>query len=187
MSVTRTQFVRTVAVTAAATPNVTTVDILGPETTLSAPYAEGTDHVIDPRQVRQNEAGWVVIGGWDATALDAAALTVDVEIWSRGARAAQRNQQTALFPSGATVPSDPYLKRIVATGLAGNSDALFSALGGAAPLGATLSSVDAPKLKVGAGEFVRLRIANSAGALGPVTLTAKFDLGNNPQGSSLLA
>lgn len=185
MSVLRQQFLRQTSVTVAASPAVTTVDLVGPETTLAHGYAEGTDHVVDPRQVRQNEAGWVVIDGWDGSALDAAALTVDVEIWSRGARAAQKNMPAPLFPSGATVASDPFLKRTVATGIAGNSDDLLAVFGGG--LGATLSSVDAPKLHLRADEFVRLRIANSAGALGPVVLTAKYDLGNTPKGSSLLA
>jgi hypothetical protein len=128
-----------------------------------------------------------VIQGWDGTALDAAALTVDVEIWERASNAAQRGLDGPLFPSGATAASDPFLKRVVATGIAGNSDDLLSVFGGALPLGPTLSSVDAPKLHVRANEFVKLRITNSGGALGPVTLTAKYDLGNHPQGSSLLA
>jgi hypothetical protein len=129
----------------------------------------------------------VVIDGWDGSVLDAAALTVDVEIWSRGAQASQRNMSAPLFPSGAAAAADPMLKRVVATGLAGNSEALTAVFGGDDPLGPTLSSVDAPKLHLRAGEFVRLRIANSGAALGPVVLTAKYDLGNTPQGSSLLA
>lgn len=186
MSLLRQQFVRQTSVTAAAT-SVTVADLLGPETALAAPYAENTDHVVDPRQVRQNEAGWVVVDGWDGSALDAAALTVDVEIWSRGARAAQKNLAAPLFPSGATAASDPMLKRVVATGLLGNSEALTAVFGGEDPLGPTLSSVDAPKLHLRADEFIRLRLTNSGAALGPVILTAKYDLGNNPQGSSLLA
>lgn len=184
MSVLRQQFVRRTSVTAAAT-STTLVDLEGPESALAAPYAEGTDHVVRERQVRQNEAGWVVIDGWNGSALDAAALTVDVEIWARASSAAQKNTQTALFPSGATAASDPFLKRVVASGVPGNSDDLLAVFGGG--LGATLSTVDAPKLHVRADEFVRLRIVNSAGALGPVVLTAKYDLGSNPKGSSLLA
>jgi len=184
MSVLRQQFLRQTAVTAAAT-STTLADLFGPESALAPPYAENTDHVVLPRQSRQNEAGWVTIDGWDASALDAAALTVDVEIWERASNAAQRGLDGPLFPSGAAPASDPVLKRVVATGIAGNSDDLLSVFGGA--LGATLTSVDAPKLHVRANEFVRLRIVNGAGALGPVTLTAKYDLGNNPQGSSLLA
>ena len=186
MSVLRQQFLRQTPVTAAAS-TTTLADLLGPESALETPYAENTDHVIRPRQNRQNEAGWVVISGWQASALDASALTVDVEIWERASAAAQKGLDTALFPSGATAPADPFLKRVVASGIAGDSDDLLSVFGGAAPLGATLSSVDAPKIHVRAGEFVRLRILNSSTALGPVTLTAKYDLGNNPQGSSLLA
>ena len=182
----RQQFMRQTSVTAAATAT-TLVDLVGPETALAPPYAENTDHVVDPRQVRQNEAGWVVIDGWDGSALDAAALTVDVEIWARASRAAQKGLEGPLFPSGAAAAADPVLKRVVASGLAGNDDALLAVFGGAAPLGPTLSSVDAPKLHLRADEFVRLRLVNAGGALGPVTLTAKYDLGNNPQGSSLLA
>jgi hypothetical protein len=184
MSVLRQQFTRLTAVTAAAT-STTLVDLLGPTSPLETPYAENTDHVIRARQNRQNESGWVLIDGWDASALDAAALTVDVEIWERASASAQKGLEAALFPSGAAAPADPQLKRVVATGIAGDSDSLLSVFGGA--LGGTLTATDAPKLHVRAGEFVRLRIANAAGALGPVTLTAKYDLGNNPQGSSLLA
>lgn len=187
MSVLRQQFVRTTSVTVAASPNVTVVDLLGPETALASPYAEGSDHVVDPRQVRQNEAGWAVVDGWFGSALAVAALTVDVEIWSRGSTAAQRNMQAPLFPSGAAVAADPVLKRVVATGLAGNGEGITAVFGGEDPLGATLSSVDAPKLHLRADEFVRLRIANTGALVGPVVLTAKYDLGNNPKGSSLLA
>jgi hypothetical protein len=186
MSVLRQQFLRQTAVTAAAT-STTLVDLVGPESPQETPYAENTDHVIRARQNRQNEAGWCVIAGWDGSNLDDANLTVDVEIWERASAAAQKGLEGALFPSGAAAPSDPFLKRAVATGLLGNSDDLLSVFGGAAPLGPALSSLDAPKLHLRANEFVRLRLANAAGALGPVTLTAKYDLGNHPQGSSLLA
>jgi len=184
MSVLRQQFVQQTAVTAAATAT-TVVDLFGPESPLQAPYAENTDHVVRERQNRQNESGWVLIDGWDGSALDSSDLTVDVEIWSRPATAAQKGLEDALFPSGATQPSDPMLKRVVAEGIAGDDDALLAVFGGS--LGATLSNVDAPKLHVRADEFVRLRIVNAAGALGPVTLTAKYDLGRNPNESSLTA
>jgi len=188
MATLRQQFVRQTSVTTAASPSVNLVDLVGPETALAPPYAENSDHVVEPRQVRQNEAGWVVVAGWDGSALDTANLTVDVEIWSRGATASQKGLEAPLFPSGAAAAADPQLKRVVATGLAGNSADLLSVFGGAAPLGPTLSSVDAPKLHLRAGEFVRLRLTATAGAaLGPVVLTAKYDLGSHPQGSSLLA
>jgi len=179
----RQQFLRQLAVTAAAT-STTIADILGPETTLAAPYAENTDHVIRDRQVRQNEAGWVVIDGWDASVLDSANLTVDVEIWSRAASAAQKGLEAALFPSGATAAADPVLKRVVTTGVAGNSTALLAVFGGA--LGGA-DAKDVPVLHVRADEFVRLRIVNSSTALGPVTLSAKFDLGMNPNDTNRLA
>ncbi len=183
MSVLRQQFTRQTAVVAIAS-DTTIVDLFGPQSLLETPYAENTDHVIRARQNRQNESGWVLIDGWDGSSLDDAALTVDVEIWERASAAAQKGLEDALFPSGADASADPFLKRVVATGILGNSDDLLAVFGGS--LGATLSSVDAPKLHVRAGEYVRLRIVNSGGEL-TGTLTAKYDLGNNPQGSSLLA
>lgn len=183
----RQQFLRQIAVTAAATAT-TTVDILGPETDLAAPYAENTDHVVDPRQVRQNEAGWLSVAGWASSALESANLTVDVEIWSRGARAAQKGLEAPLFPSGAAAAANPALKRVVATGVAGNDPELVRIFGfreeNAAP---DDIAKDIPLLHVRADEFVRLTIVNSAGALGPVTLSAKYDLGINPNDTMRLA
>ena len=181
----RQQFLRQLAVTAAAT-GTTVVDILGPESALAGPYAENADHVIDPRQVRQNEAGWLVVDGWDGSVLDDAALTVDVEIWSRGARAAQKGLEAPLFPSGAAAAADPALKRVVASGVLGTSDALIAILGG--KLGVAGSSVrDVPMLHVRADEFVRMTLVNTGAALGPVTLSAKYDLGMNPADTQRLA
>ena len=179
----RQQFLRQIAVTAAAS-STTTVDILGPETALAAPYSENTDHVVDPRQVRQNEAGWLSISGWNGSALDSSDLTVDVEIWSRGARAAQKGLEAPLFPSGAAAAADPVLKRVVATGVAGD-DAQLSAIFGVTE--DTVPQKDVPLLHVRADEFVRLSIVNASTALGPVTLTAKYDLGINPNDTMRLA
>jgi hypothetical protein len=178
MSVLRQQFLRQVAVTAAATPAVTTVDIFGPETPLAVPYAENTDHVIRERQVRQDEAGWVVIDGWDTSALDNAALGVTVEIWSRASSAAQKGLTGPLFPSGAAAATDPVLKRVVATAVPGNSDGLIAIFGGVVAGG--IGTKDVPLLHVRADEFVRLTITNTGGALGPVTLSAKYNLGPHP-------
>lgn len=179
----RQQFLRRVSVTAAAT-STTDVDIMGPETDLAAPYAENTDHVVDPRQVRQNEAGWLSISGWNGSTLDDANLTVNVEIWSRGSTAAQKGLETALFPSGAAAASDPVLKRVVATAVPGNSADLSAIFGVTED---TVPRKDVPLLHVRADEFVRLSITNAAGALGPVTLTAKYDLGINPNDTMRLA
>lgn len=179
----RQQFIRQIAVTAAAT-STTTVDIFGPESTLAPAYAENTDHVIKDRQNRQNESGFAVIDGWDTSALDAAALTVSIEIWSRAAASPQKGLDGALFPSGATAAANPVLKRVVVNGLAGNDDGLLSAFGGG--FGGTPDK-DVPLLAVRADEFIRLVIVNSAGALGPVTLSVKYDLGMNPADTNRLA
>ena len=79
MATLRQQFMRQVDVTVPASPSTTLVDFFGPESPLAPPYAENTDHVVEPRQYRQNEAGWVVINGWNGSALDVADMTVDVE------------------------------------------------------------------------------------------------------------
>lgn len=185
MATLRQQFMRQVTVNVAAGPSTTLVDVLGPESPLATPYAENTDHVIEPRQVRQNEAGWVVIDGWAGSALAIAGLLVDVEIWSRASRAAQKGLEAPLFPSGAAPAADPQLKRVVATGLAGDGTDLVSIFGGA--FGGTPDK-DVPALHVRADEFVRLRLNYAAGgALGPVTLSAKYDLGGHPGDTHRLA
>lgn len=184
MSVLRQQFAQDIAVTVIdATTEV--VDLFGPISPLATPYAENTDHVTEPRQTRQNESGWVVVDGWDGSALDVATVTLDVEIWSQASRASQRNVEAALFPSGATAPTDPMLKRVVATGLLGNSATVLAVFGGG--LGGN-DVKDIPALHLRADEFVRLSITNASGGdLGPVTLSAKYDLGGNPGDTHRLA
>lgn len=181
MSVLRQQFAQTLAVTVAAAETLE-VDLFGPESPLSPPYAENTDHVVEPRQVRQNEAGWVVVDGF--TNLAVATTTVDVEIWARAATAAQRNIEGPLFPSGAAAAADPALKRAVASGLVGNSPILASILGGG--LGG-VDAKDVPALHLRADEFVKLRITNGAGGPLSDTLLAKYDLGGNPGDTHRLA
>jgi len=178
MATLRQQFMRQATLSVAANPSVTVVDLLGPESPLQPPYAENTDHVVLPRQDRQNEAGFVVIDGW-AAPFNVATVNVDVEIWERASNASQRGLDSALFPSGAAAPADPQLKRVVATGLLGDDTAAIdSILGGG--LGGR-DTKDVPLLHVRANEFVRLRVNNTgAGALGPITLTAKYDLGGHP-------
>jgi hypothetical protein len=184
MSVLRQQFLRQVATGTIANGATATVDILGPETTLAPPYAENTDHVIRDRQVRQNESGWVIIEEWDGSVLDAANVFVDVEIWSRASSAAQKGLTAPLFPSGATAAADPILKRVVATDVEGNSDALTAIFGGA---WGGADDKDVPLLHVRADEFVRLSITNSTGGgLASVTLAAKYNLGQNPADNQLL-
>jgi len=183
MSVLRQQFLRRLVVDIAATPAVTLVDVFGPETPLEPPYAENTDHVIRGRQVRQNEAGFVVIE-LPATML-VADLTYDVEIWSRAASAAQKGLEAPLFPTGAAPAADPVLKRVVATGVIGNELSLPEILGGGFTT-AALNEKDVPLLHVRADEFVRLRVANAAGALAAQQVVAKFDLGLNPADTNKL-
>jgi hypothetical protein len=178
MATLRQQFTRKVTVNTLASPSTNLVDIMGPETALASPYAEGTDHVIRERQVRQNESGWVVIDGWGG-AIATDDLTVDVEIWSRASSAAQKGLEAPLFPSGAAAAADPALKRVVASGLLGAADSatIASIFGGG--LGG-VDIKDIPALHLRADEFVRLRLtATAGGALGPVDLVAKFDLGGH--------
>ncbi len=174
----RQQFLRNLTVTLAGA-STTVVDILGPETDLATPYAEGTDHVIRERQVRQNESGYVNID-LGAT-LGVAGAVYDVEIWRRAASAAQKGLEAPLFPSGAPAAADPTLQRVVATGLAGDDAGLAAILGGG------LASPDVPLLHVRAGEFVRLRAVVAGGAIGPAAIQAKFDLGINPNDTMRLA
>jgi len=181
MSVLRQQFAQTLV---ASVPDATTLefDLFGPESPLAPPYAENTDHVTEPRQVRQNEAGWVVIDGLSNLAVPT--VTFDVEIWQRGAASAQRNLQAPLFPSGAAPAADPSLKRAVATGLVGDSTLLPSILGGG--LGG-VDTKDVPALHLRADEFVKLRITNGSGGLLADTFLAKYDLGGSPGDTHRLA
>ena len=170
----RQQFLRQQAVTLAATAT-TIFDVVGPETALASPYAEGTDHVTNPRQVRQNESGWVNI---EITAgLLTANTTYTVEIWKKASTAAQKGLDTALFPSGAAAAADPSLQRVVVSSVLGNSVGLDDLLGGplATPVG--------PGLHLRADEFVRFTVVNASTALGPLMVTSKFDLGLNPNDS----
>ena len=69
------------------------------------------------------------------------------------------------------------LKRVVASGIPGNSDDILAVFGGGH---GTSDLRNKPLIHVRADEFVRLRLTNAAGALGPVVLTAKYDLGLSP-------
>ena len=172
----RQQFLRQVAVPVILDTATLAVDVLGPESTLEPPYAENSDHVVRARQVRQNEAGFVQITGWDGSVLDDPDVLLDVEIWKRAASAAQKGLEAPLFPSGAAAAADPVLQRVVATDLPGDGADLLSILGGATP-----PAKDVPLLHVRADEFVRLRITNNTGGnTTALTLSAKFDLGMNP-------
>jgi hypothetical protein len=128
------------------------------------------------------------VNGWSGSVLETADLTVDVEIWSRGNRAAQKGLEGPLFPSGAAPAADPALKRVVASGLSGDTatdTALLSILGGGF---GGVDVKDVPALHVRADEFVKLRLTATAGAaLGPVTLSAKYDLGGHPGDTHRLA
>ena len=183
MSTLRQQFLRRVVIDIAGAGAVTTVDILGPESPLEPPYAENTDHVIRDRQVRQNEAGFVVITEPTNNLDTAAEYLFDVEIWSRASSAAQKGLEAALFPSGAPAPADPVLKRVVSTAIPGADVApiLGGAFGGA-------DNKDVPLLHVRADEFVRLLITeNGGGAAASTVFEAKFDLGISAADSNRLA
>jgi hypothetical protein len=176
MSVLRQQFGTTLSITS-TDGETEEFDLFGPESALAPPYAENSDHVVIPRQVRQNEAGWVVIDGWNGSALAVANMTVDIEIWARGSSAAQRGLEAPLFPSGAAAAADPSLKRVVASGL-GGTDALIDSLFGGA-LGGQ-DSKDVPAVHLRAEVLVKIRLANATGGdIGPVVLVAKYDLGGN--------
>lgn len=187
MSVLRQTFLRQ---TTASFPNAaaTTVDILGPESTTADPYAEGTDHVVAPRQVRQNEAGWAVVDL--PTGLEAANIFLrGVEIWSRQVQAVQSGLSAALFPSGATAGgTSPVLKRVVFSSTANdtptNGTNVVAILGGTLNTTATLSL---PRLHVRADEFIRVTLFNNSGApINNAVITTKFDLGLNPASSDIL-
>jgi len=179
MSVLATQFLRRTTVTLLNAPAAPTeVDIFGPESGTEPPYAENTDHVIRPRQIRQNEAGFVVID-LPGAFVNANIFLRGVEVYSRNSIPMQRGLGTAMFPSGAATPSSPMLKRQIFSSSANDTPTTLAAI--LSILGGTLTGSDAtkdtPAIKVNADEFVKLRLFNNTG--GPVTDTidSKFDLG----------
>lgn len=178
MSVIRKQYV---TLTSATLPDVTltTVDIVRPESTPGVPYAEGTDYVTTPRVTMEGEGGMVVVD-LPAALENAAAFLRAVEIW-QSYYPAQSGLGSALFPTGATPPSNgqPTLVRTVFTSNGANSLATNNA-DVPAILGGTVLAPNAPSLMLGAGQFVRLSIFNnSGGPLGPANIEARYDFGLN--------
>ena len=179
MSVLATQFLRRTAATLLNAPAAPTeVDIFGPESETETPYAENTDHVIRPRQLRQNEAGFVIVD-LPAAFVNANIFLRGVEIWSRNSIPFQRGLGTAMFPTGAAVAASPMLKRTVFASTANDTPTTLAAT--LSILGGTLTGSDAtkdtPALKVNADEFVKLRLFNNTGGPLTDTIDSKFDLG----------
>ena len=181
MSVIRTQFLRHTTATLINAAE-TVVDIFGPETASEPPYAENTDHVTRPRQVRENEAGVAQVG-LPANFLAANVFLRKVEIWDKKSLPGQRGLDPALFPSGAT-PGGSDRKRVVFDSEAADlidltDDGMLSILGGS-PLDADPDK-HTPLLTVGADEFIKLTFFNNSGGdIGPEVIQTKFDLGLNP-------
>lgn len=183
MSAVRTQYVTQTTATITAGPAVSTVvDIVRPETAAGVPYCENTDYVTEPRQVTQNESGMVAIEIPSTFAI-AALLLTRVDVY-QSYYPAQTGLGSAMFPSGSTPPSNgqPTLVRSVFQSTAGlaMNDAKIPSILGAVPGGSfTLNSPAFPGIELLHGQFVKLTILNTAGAVGPAVITAKYDLGVN--------
>lgn len=198
MSAVRTQYVIQTTATIAAGPGVSTVvDIVRPESPAGVPYAENTDYVTEPRQDVQNESGMVVIEPSTAFAIAALLLTrVDVYQSYYPAQTGLGGPSSTfpyptgvsgpMFPSGSTPPSNgvPTLVRTVfqsTAGLAMNSADIPAILGASAIASGPnpLTNPTFPGIELLSGQFVKLTVLNTAGAVGPSTFTAKYDLGVN--------
>lgn len=177
MSVIRTQFMERQDISLPSNGTLT-VDVNGPVTTPpEPPYAEGTDHVIKKRQLRENESGIVYID-FSGAAVVATTLVTAVEIWNRG-DPDQTGLTPSLFPTGAALANAPYKVRDVFTGSAPITDAALRAL-----FGGTLdddTTKHTPALSLQANQYVRITLSETAGGgdLAGV-VTAKYDLGLNP-------
>lgn len=172
-----------VAVTLLNAPAAPTpIDIPRPTTTPAQPaYAEGSDHVVAPTFLREEEGGHVVI---DLPAVFVAANVflskVQIKKLLPTAQKGLQDPSSAFFPSGA--PTDTTLVRTLfddggANSLPTNADAVRDLLGNLRS-GAAVRSF--PGITLRAGEFVHIELYNnSGGTLGPAAINAVYKLGLN--------
>ncbi len=183
MTVTRTQGIERTLV---SFPDVTTTtfDLPRPQTTpQDPPYAELTDHLNKNQNLREFEAGHVVVDF--ASTLAVASVFLDKVEVRKLLPAAQKGVATpgnALFPTGS--PTDETLVRTLIDRAGANdlllSDSAVLDFFGNAKTGNTVRSF--PGVTLRAGEFLRISIRNnSGGALNNQAITATYKLGLNQQ------
>lgn len=180
-SVIQSQMLTTVAATL-PDATATVVNIPRPQTTPALPaYAEGSDHIIAPAFIREEEGGHCVI--------DLPSAFVASNVYLRRASvykllpAAQKGVAgpgDAYFPSGAPTDAE-FVRDLVNTGTANslptNADAVRDLFGN---LRASAAVRSFPGITLGAGEYVRLTLFNgSGGPLGPAQINATYKMGLN--------
>lgn len=182
-SVLRTQGINQATAVTLVNAAITAVDIPRPTTTPAQPaYAEGSDHVVAPTFLREEEGGHCVIDL--PTVFVAANVFLTLLSIKKLLPTPQKGLQdpsTAFFPSGA--PTDTTLVRTLYSDPTGlllptNSDSLRDLLGN--PRATPVAVRSFPGLSLRAGEFVHMEFKNSSGGdLGPANITAVYKLGLN--------
>lgn len=182
MTVLRTQGIEQLSVTA-VNATFTTFDLPRPETAPKAPaYAENSDHVTAPIQLREDEGGHVVVEF--GTNLVAATVWLDKVEIVRLLPTPQKGitgPSGAMFPSGA--PSDETLVRTLldrgqANDLATNTDAFLDFFGQPSHSNTVRSY---PGITLRSGEFVRITLGNTSGGDLTDLVTGTYKLGLNQQ------
>lgn len=181
-SVIQTQSLLQVAATLANAAE-TVVNVPRPQTSPAQPaYAEGSDHVIAPSFLREEEGGRVIIDLPTAFVAGTVFLRrVSIMKLLPTAQKGVAGPSDAYFPTGAPTDST-FVRDLVNTGtgntLATNADTVRDLFGN---LRATPASVPSmPGITLEAGEFVRLTFFQSTGApIGPGTINAMYKMGRN--------
>lgn len=180
-SVIQTQGVYTIAATLPDAVT-TTIDLPRPITTPSVPaYAEGSDHVILPAFLREEESGHCVV--------DLPSVFVAANVFLRRASiykllpAAQKNvpgPADAYWPTGAPTNAS-FVRDLVNTGTANtipaNADAVRDLFGN---LRAGTAVRSFPGITLEQGQYVRLELNNASGlSIGPAQINVVYKLGLN--------
>lgn len=193
MTVLRTQGIERTSVTA-VNGAFTTFDLPRPETTPKEPaYAENSDHVVAPVQLREYEAGHCVVEL--GTTLVASNVFLDkleiVKLLPTPQKGLSGLSSTGinsppgaeepLFPSGAAADAElvrVLLDRQQANDLATNEDLVTKFLGGTDGSDTVRSY---PGITLRSGEFVRITLGNTSGGNLTDTVTGTYKFGLNQQ------
>jgi hypothetical protein len=187
-SVVRTEDLQVASGITLAATTTTLIDLPRPQTTpTEPPYAQGTDHVVRPTFLREEEAGVCVVD-LPTSFISASVFVGRISIHQLlpTPQTGVQDPSTAFFPTGAPevtnfvrdLFADPgYLAGGNPSILATNSDSLRDLLGNLRA-GAAVRSY--PGISVRAGEYVHLELYNSTGSpIGPANINVVYKLGLN--------
>lgn len=180
MTVLRTQGIERISATA-VNAAFTAIDVPRPETSPKEPaYAENSDHVTAPVQLREYEAGHCVVElGAALVAANCFLDKVEIVKLLPEAQKGITGPSGALFPSGA--PSDETLVRTLldrqgANDLATNDPAIGKFLGQTVAPDTVRTY---PGITLRSGEFLRLTFGNTSGGDLTDVITATYKFGLN--------